>query len=90
MKILGKKISENYLLPQLNFFSDDKRENIRKNVLLSLPNICEVISSEMIRTTVYNIIKKLSNDLLWQIRKCCIEIMPNILKSYKEKKVIII
>ena len=56
-----------------------------KNVLLSLPNICEVISSEMIRTTVYNIIKKLSNDLLWQIRKCCIEIMPNILKSYKEK-----
>ena len=34
----GEKISENYLLPQLNFFSDDKRENIRKNVLLSLPN----------------------------------------------------
>ena len=81
----GEKISENYLLPQLNFFSDDKRENIRKNVLLSLPNICEVISSEMIETTVYNIIKKLSNDLLWQIRKCCVEIIPSVLKSFKEK-----
>ena len=81
----GEKISENYLLPQLNFFSDDKREKIRKNVLLSLPNICEVISSEMIKTTVYNIIKKLSNDLLWQIRKCCVEIIPSVLKSFKEK-----
>ena len=83
----GEKYSENYLLPQLNFFADDKRDNIRKNVLLALPNLCEIISSESIKTTVYNIIKKLSNDLFWQIRKCCIEIIPSVLKSFKEKSV---
>ena len=32
----GEKYSENYLLPQLNFFADDKRDNIRKNVLYHL------------------------------------------------------
>ena len=83
----GEKYSENYLLPQLNFFADDKRDNIRKNVLLALPNLCEIISSESIKTTVYNIIKILSNDLFWQIRKCCIEIIPSVLKSFKEKSV---
>ena len=81
----GEKYTENYLLPQLIFYAQDKRDEIRKEVLLSIPNICEVISSEIIKTTIYNMIKKLSNDSIWTIRKCVIEIMPNVLKSFKEK-----
>ena len=81
----GEKYTENYLLPQLIFYSQDKRDDIRKEVLLTIPNICEVISSEKINTSIYEIIKKLSNDSIWRIRQCVIEIIPNVLKSYKEK-----
>ena len=53
----GEKYTENYLLPQLIFYSQDKRDDIRKEVLLTIPNICEVISSEKINTSIYEIIK---------------------------------
>ena len=47
----------------------------------------------MIKRAVYNIIKKLSNYLLCQIRKCCVEIILivlncNYFKIYKIKKII--
>ena len=46
----GKEFTENYLLPQLIYFIDDKNENVKKEVLLSLPNICEVVSFDAINT----------------------------------------
>ena len=38
-EVYGKEFTENYLLPQLIYFIDDKSENVKKEVLLSLPNI---------------------------------------------------
>ena len=46
-EVYGKEFTENYLLPQLIYFIDDKNENVKKEVLLILPNICEVVSFEI-------------------------------------------
>ena len=81
----SQEINENHFLPQLSFFNDDKDENIKKELLKTLPLISEQISSEMIRTKIYEILLNLSNDLNWTIRKIIPEILPKILKFYKEK-----
>ena len=81
----SQEINENHFLPQLTFFIDDKDDNIKKEVLKTLPLISEQISSEMIRTKIYEILINLSNDINWTIRKIIPEILPKILKFYKEK-----
>ena len=70
-EVYGKEFTENYLLSQLTYFVDDKSENVRKEVVLSLPNICEVVSFEIINTKIYELIKKLLHVMnpSWLIRK---------------------
>jgi hypothetical protein len=80
-----KENAINYLLPQLNFFADEQEQNIKKEILKSLPNICEVLPYDIIRTKIYKLIKRLASDPLWRIRKTCAEVIPKILKIYKEK-----
>ena len=80
-----KENAINYLLPQLNFFADEQEQNIKKEILKSLPSICEVLPYDIIRTKIYKLIKRLANDPLWRIRKTCAEVIPKILKIYKEK-----
>jgi hypothetical protein len=80
-----KENAINYLLPQLNFFADEQEQNIKKEILKSLPSICEVLPHDIIRTKIYKIIKRLVGDPLWRIRKTCAEVIPHILKIYKEK-----
>ena len=80
-----KENAINYLLPQLNFFADETEQNIKKEILKSLPSICEVLPYDIIRTKIYKLIKRLANDPLWRIRKTCAEVIPKILKIYKEK-----
>jgi len=84
-EFLGKENAINYLLPQLNFFADEQEQNIKKEILKSLPSICEVLPHDIIRTKIYKIIKRLVGDPLWSIRKTCAEVIPHILKIYKEK-----
>ena len=80
-----KENAINYLLPQLNFFADEQEQNIKKEILKSLPSICEVLPYDIIRTKIYKLIKRLANDPLWRLRKTCAEVIPKILKIYKEK-----
>ena len=75
----------NYLLPQLNFFADEQEQNIKKEILKTLPSICEVLPYDIIRSKIYKLIKRLTGDSLWRIRKTCAEVIPKILKIYKEK-----
>ena len=75
----------NYLLPLLNFFADEQEQNIKKEILKSLPSICEVLPYDIIRTKIYKLIKRLVSDPIWRIRKTCAEVIPKILKIYKEK-----
>ena len=84
-EFFGKENAINYLLPQLNFFADEQEQSIKKELLKSLPGICEVLPYDIIRTKIYKIIKRLVGDPLWRIRKTCAEVIPHILKIYKEK-----
>ena len=70
-EIYGKECTENYLLPQLIYFADDKKEKVKKEVLLALPNICDVVSFEVISTKIYEIIKKVLNAInpSWILKK---------------------
>ena len=81
----GKENAINYLLPQLSFFADETEQNIKKELLKTLPNICEVLPFEVVRTKIFKLIKRIGSDPLWRIRKTCVEVLPTILKIYKEK-----
>ena len=81
----GKENAINYLLPQLSFFADETDQRIKKELLKTLPNICEVLPFEVVRTKIFKLIKRIGGDPLWRIRKTCMEVLPRILKIYKEK-----
>ena len=83
----GKEFTENYLLPQLIYFIDDKNENVKKEVLLSLPNICEVVSFNAINTKIFEIIKKLLHVMSpsWLVRKLIVDVLSKIIKTFKYK-----
>ena len=81
----GKDNAINYLLPQLSFFADEQEQNIKKEILKTLPSLCEVLPYEIVRVKIYKLIKKIANDTLWRIRKTCIEVLSKILKIYKTK-----
>ena len=86
-EVYGKEFTENYLLPQLIYFIDDKSENVKKEVLLSLPNICEVVSFEVINTKIFELIKKLLHVMnpSWLIRKLIGDVIAKIIKTFKYK-----
>ena len=86
-EVYGKEFTENYLLPQLIYFIDDKNENVKKEVLLSLPNICEVVSFEIINSKIFELIKKLLHVLnpSWYIRKLIVDVLAKIIKTFKYK-----
>ena len=81
----GKDNAINYLLPQLSFFVDEQEQNIKKEILKTLPNLCEVLPYDVVRTKIFKIIKTIAADPLWRIRKTCVEVLSKILKMYKEK-----
>ena len=81
----GKENAINYLLPQLSFFADETEQNIKKELLKTLPSICEVLPFEVVRTKIFKLIKRIGSDPLWRIRKTCVEVLPRILKIYKDK-----
>ena len=84
-EMFGEVNAEKYLIPQLNFFADDSEEEIKKEVLISLPNLCELLTIEIIRVKIYKLIKKMHNDQSWRLRKICVEVLAKILKIYKKK-----
>ena len=81
----GKDNAINYLLPQLNFFADEQEQSIKKEILKTLPSLCEVLPFDVVRTKIYKLIKRIANDPLWRIRKTSVEVLSKILKIYKEK-----
>ena len=86
-EIYGRENTENYLLPQLIYFADDKKEKVKKEVLLALPNICDVVSFEVISTKIYDLIKRVLNvlDPSWILKKIIVDILAKIIKTFKYK-----
>jgi len=86
-EIYGRECAENYLLPQLIYFAEDKKEKVKKEVLLSLPNICDVVSFEVINTKIYDLIKRILYVLnpSWLLKKIIVDILAKIIKTFKYK-----
>ena len=73
-------------MPQLIYFADDKKEKIKKEVLLALTNIYDVVSFEVISSKIYDLIKRVLNLLnpSW-IFKIIVDILAKIIKTFKYK-----
>ena len=82
---LGKDNTERYLLPSLISFTVEKNDDIKKEILITLPIISELISVEFISTKVYDILRRLSNDLNSNLRKVCVIAISKIIKIFKSK-----
>ena len=81
----GKDNAERYLLPQLISFTCEKNEEIKKELLYTLPNISEIISFNFISNKIYDILRRLSNDLDPNIRKISVNVTSKIIKIFKNK-----
>ena len=81
----GQDWVENYLLPQMWFFACDEEEDIKQEVLIALPNLCQEIRYELIGIKILKLMKKLTSDKSPNIRQGCISTLPKIIKTYKEK-----
>jgi hypothetical protein len=81
----GKENAEKYLLPQLISFSCEKNDEIKKELLFTLPNICEIISFEFFSNKIYDILKRISTDINFKLRKICVNVLAKIIKIYKNK-----
>ena len=82
---LGKNNAERYLLPQLISFSCEKNDEIKKELLFTLANISEIISFDFISNKIYDILRRLSNDLNPKLRKISVNVISKILKIFKNK-----
>ena len=81
----GKENAERYLLPQLISFTCEKNVDIKKELLYTLPNISEIISFDFISNKIYDILRRLSNDLDTNIRKISVNVISKIIKIFKNK-----
>ena len=84
----GQDWAENYLLPQMWFFACDEETEIKQEVLIALPNLCQELRYEIIGTKVFKLIKKLTSDKLPIIRQGIVAALAKIIKIYKEKSTI--
>ena len=82
---LGKENTERYLLPQLISFTIEKNDEIKKELLITLPIIAELVSIEFIYNKVYDILRRIGNDLNPNLRKVCVISTAKIIKIFKSK-----
>ncbi len=54
---------------------------------MALPNICDVVSFEVISTKIYDLIKRVLNVLnpSWILKKIIVDILAKIIKTFKYK-----
>ena len=81
----GKENAERYLLPQLISFTIEKNDIIKKELLMTLPIISEIVSYEYISNKVYDILRRISTDLNPILRKMCINVLAKVIKIFKNK-----
>ena len=81
----GKDNAERYLLPQLVSFTCEKNEEIKKELLFTLPNMSEILSFEIISNKIYDILRRLSNDINPNLRKICVNVIAKIIPIFKNK-----
>jgi hypothetical protein len=81
----GQDWAEIYFLPQMSFFAIDEEEEVKKEFLIALPNLCQELRYEIIGTKVFKLIKKLVNEKSITIKQHTIAALAEIIRIYKEK-----
>ena len=82
---IGKNNTERYLLPILISFSVETNIEIKKELLITLPIVSEIISADYISSKVYDILRRISIDLNPDLRKVCIISIAKVIKIFKTK-----
>jgi serine/threonine-protein phosphatase 4 regulatory subunit 1 len=78
--LVGSELIASYIVPQINFFSNDPSFKVRKEVASQLKNICDKIDQPSFKKRLLPIYKNLSSDSAWQVKKVAAEILPEITK----------
>ena len=78
--LVGNELILSYIVPQIDFFSNESSYKIRKEVVNQLRNICDKIDSANFKRRLLPIYKKLSADSQWQVKKVAAEILPEMTK----------
>ena len=78
--LVGNELVISYIIPQINFFSNDSSFKVRKEVASQLKNICDKLDKNTFKKRVLPVYKRLSDDSAWQVKRVSAEILPDITK----------
>ena len=78
--LVGVELIISYIIPQINFFSNDPSFKVRKEVASQLKNICAKIDKDTFKKKILPVYKTISNDSAWQVKIVAAEILPEITK----------
>jgi serine/threonine-protein phosphatase 4 regulatory subunit 1 len=78
--LVGSELISSYIVPQINFFSNDGSYRVRKEVANQLKNICDKIDQQSFKKRLLPVYKNLSSDSSWYVKKVTAEILPDITK----------
>ena len=78
--LVGSELISSYIVPQINFFSNDGSYRVRKEVANQLKNICDKIDQQSFKKRLLPVYKNLSSDSSWYVKKVTAEILPEITK----------
>ena len=78
--LVGSELISSYIVPQINFFSNDGSYRVRKEVASQLKNICDKIDQQSFKKRLLPVYKNLSSDSSWYVKKVAAEILPDITK----------
>ena len=81
----GKENAEKFFLPQLITFTVEPNDDIKKELLITLPSISEIVSYEFISNKIFDMLRRLSNDLNPNLRKICVNVAAKVIKIFKNK-----
>ena len=86
--LVGNELTTSYIVPQINFFSNDSSIKIKKEVVLQLKNICNTIDQVTFKKKLLPVYKTLSSDVSWNVKKLAAEILPDITKLCDTESII--
>ena len=79
-KILGHECIRDSIMYDYVQLQDDKIHEIRKEIILKMLSVSQVLGSEIFVGVMLPVYRKLAIDPIWSVRKACVEILPEISK----------
>ena len=84
-KTLGQECVRDNLMYDYVQLQDDTIHDIRKEVILKIVPISEVLGSQIFIGVLLPVYRKLAVDSIWSVRKACVEALPDISKLISDE-----